>query len=89
MSEPVYRSYCSARPALTTVRGVARQKTKPRPIRMTDPLWDAALDTARDAGENFPDKVREFTEWYVRRPGARMPTRPAAQPRETDEAERA
>lgn len=76
MTERVVRTYCTRRTPLGTVRGVARQPTKPRPVRMTDDLWKAGLDTADEAGENLPDAIRDFVAWYARIPGARPPHRP-------------
>lgn len=80
MTEPVVRPYCTRRTPLGTVRRVARQATKPRPVRMTDDLWKRALATAEAAGENLPDAIRDFVAWYARVPGARPPRRPAAPP---------
>jgi len=47
---------------------------------MTDELWKRALKTAEDAGENLPDRIREYVAWYARIPGARSPGRPSAKP---------
>lgn len=55
-----------------------RPPTKPRVIRMTDDLWKLALATAKDAGENLPDAIRDYVAWYARVPGARAPRRPPA-----------
>lgn len=74
----VVQSYCTRSPRTDTVRRVARIPTKPRPVRMTDELWSDALKTAEAADENLPDRIREYVEWYVRRPGARAPGRPPA-----------
>lgn len=78
MPEHVVRTYCTRVTHVGTVRRVARQPTKPRPVRMTDELWKAGLDTADAAGENLPDAIREFVAWYARVPGARPPRRPPA-----------
>lgn len=80
MARPAVRSYCSARHPLSSVRRVARAPSKPRNFRVTDSLWEAAMDTAAAADENLPDKLREFLAWYTRQPGARQPTRPPARP---------
>jgi hypothetical protein len=72
------RSYCRTRPGLGTVTRVARLPSKPRNFRATEALWNGALEAADRAGENLPDKLREFLAWYQRQPGARMPTRPPA-----------
>lgn len=76
MGIPVVRTYCEPYTPVTSVRRVARTPTKPRPIRMTDELWQRALDTAEAAGENLPDRIREYVAWYARVPGARPPGRP-------------
>jgi hypothetical protein len=53
-------------------------KTPVRPIRVEAGLWDdfgkaaAASDTDRSAA------LRAFMAWYARRPGAKLPERPAA-----------
>jgi hypothetical protein len=55
-------------------------KTPVRPIRVDQELWDefgqatAAGDTDRSAA------LRAFMAWYARRPGAKLPVRPAAVP---------
>lgn len=83
MPQPVVRSYCRARPRLSSVRNVARSPSKPRNFRVSDDLWEQAMDTAAAAGENLPDKLRDFLRWYTRQPGARQPTRPASPQRDT------
>jgi hypothetical protein len=50
---------------------------KTRNFRVPDHVWDDALATADAAGENFADRLREFTEWYGRQPHSRDPRRPA------------
>ena len=45
-------------------------------VRAPDDDW-ADLDTA--SGGDRPEVVRAFIRWYLRRPGARLPERPAAQ----------
>ena len=78
MTQPVAQTYCDADLLIGTFRRVARIPTKPRPIRMTDELWARALKTAEEAGENLPDRIREYVAWYARVPGARPPARPPA-----------
>lgn len=49
-------------------------KTPTRPIRIDLELWDEFGAVAE------PDRsavLREFMEWYVRRPGVKLPRRPA------------
>jgi hypothetical protein len=60
-------------------------KTPARPIRVDQELWDAfgqavtAGDTDRSAA------LRAFMGWYARKPGAKLPTRPAAVPAAKEE----
>jgi hypothetical protein len=44
-------------------------------VRASDDDW-ADLDTASDGRR--PEVVRELIRWYLRRPGSRLPERPAA-----------
>lgn len=85
MARSSLRTYCSSTPRLGSVARVARLPSKPRNFRASDPLWDGALEAADAAGENLPDKLREFLAWYQRLPGARMPTRPPARPAPVDD----
>jgi hypothetical protein len=52
--------------------------TPPRQMRIPDDEWlpfeDATGDQPRAA------VVRDFIRWYLRRPGAKLPERPAAGP---------
>jgi hypothetical protein len=52
--------------------------TPMKPVRMPDELWADAGQTAQRAGTDRSEVIRSFLEWYVRRPGAKMPKRPAA-----------
>jgi hypothetical protein len=63
-------------------RAQHRHKHKQRVIRgAPDELWDD-LDTAtKAAGTDRSAVTREFWEWYVSRPDAKLPERPA-RPRE-------
>lgn len=62
-------------------------KTPVRPIRVEQGLWDefgeatAAGDTDRSAA------LRAFMAWYARRPGAKLPARPALVPQSEEAAE--
>jgi hypothetical protein len=80
MAHPVVRTYCEAHTPVATVRRVARIPTKPRNFRATDAQWDGAMDAAHRAGVNLPDVLRDFLDWYQRKPGARMPVRPPESP---------
>jgi hypothetical protein len=80
---PLVLAYCSPYAKRSTVRGVARTPMKPVNFRAPEALWKDALAEAEAAGEHLPDRLREFLEWYVRRPGARMPRRPDRTGRES------
>lgn len=46
---------------------VRRTGTTPvRTIRIPDDLWQAALRTARQRGEDVPDAIRDFLARYAR-----------------------
>lgn len=49
---------------------------KTRNFRASDPTWLDAVATAEAAGENLADRLREFLDWYARRPHCRPPRRP-------------
>jgi hypothetical protein len=80
---PLVLAYCSPYAKRSTVRGVARTPMKPVNFRAPETLWDDALALAEASGDHLPDRLREFLEWYVRRPGARMPRRPDKAARES------
>lgn len=54
--------------------------TPPRQMRIPDDEWLPFGDAAKSLGKPRVVPVREFIRWYMRRPGARMPTRPEAGP---------
>lgn len=57
---------------------------KPRQFRVPDDEWvpfEAATKAVRPNGRSPRASVlREFIRWYMRRPGAKLPTRPDAGP---------
>jgi len=61
-----------------TLIGVTSKGTDRRTIRVEPDLWDE-FGVAADAQ---PDKrsgvLREFMRWYLGKPGAELPSRPAA-----------
>jgi len=65
-------------------RAQHRHKHKQRVIRgADDQLWDD-LDTAtRAAGTDRSAVTRQFWEWYVRRPGSKLPERPVSSKEKT------
>jgi hypothetical protein len=52
----------------------ATGKTPVRYIRIPDADWD---DFRAVAGRDGPEALREFIQWYLRRPGAKLPARPS------------
>ena len=52
--------------------------TPMKPVRMPDALWTAAGEAAKRAGTDRSAVIRQFLQWYVREPGAKMPKRPEA-----------
>lgn len=60
-----------------------------RPLRIPDDEWtpfEAATRAMRPKGRSPRTAiVREFIRWYMRRPGAKLPDRPAAGPWSTTE----
>jgi len=57
---------------------------KPRQFRAPDSEWEpfeAAAKSIHPQGRSPRARVlREFMRWYMRRPGAKLPDRPAAGP---------
>jgi hypothetical protein len=43
-----------------------RPRAKPRSVKVTDPLWDAAMAKAVERGEYLSEVIREALERYVR-----------------------
>jgi hypothetical protein len=60
-------------------------KTPVRPIRVEASLWDEFGKAATASDTDRSAALRAFMAWYARRPGAKLPTRPAAVPT-TEEA---
>ncbi len=58
-------------------RPVTTGTTPKRGIRIADDLWNAFVAATDAAGTNATAVSREFYAWYVRKPGAKMPKRPA------------
>lgn len=60
-------------------RAQHRHQYKQRVIRgAPDELWNDLDTTTKAAGTDRSAVTREFWEWYVQRPGARLPERPAS-----------
>lgn len=50
--------------------------TKHRSVRITDDDWQDLAD--RSPGGDRAAVIKELIGWYLRRPGAKLPPRPAA-----------
>lgn len=53
-------------------------KTPLQNVRMEKPLWRRLGRAAAAVGTDRSTLIREFAEWVVREPGARIPRRPDA-----------
>jgi hypothetical protein len=47
-----------------------------RSIRIAAATWDKAKVLARGQGKTMTDLIREFLDWWLRVPGAKLPARP-------------
>jgi len=63
-----------------TTKTAKDNSTPTRPIRVPLDLWDEFGDVAGELGSNRTALILEFMRWMVRRPGARLPRRPADAP---------
>ncbi|MDG4796232.1 hypothetical protein [Micromonospora sp. WMMD1082] len=52
--------------------------TQHRSIRVPDDTWQPAMERAREAGTSAGELCREFLDWWLRKPGAKLPKRPDA-----------
>lgn len=55
-------------------------KTPVRPIRVDAELWEDFGKAATASATDRSAALRAFMAWYARRPGAKLPIRPAAVP---------
>lgn len=53
--------------------------TKHRSVRLEDDLWLPLKPAAGAMGYDRAGVIRQFVRWYLRVPGAELPTRPGAQ----------
>ncbi len=47
-----------------------------RSIRIAAATWDVAKRKAREQGLTMSELLRQFLEWWLRTPGAKLPKRP-------------
>ena len=57
-------------------------KTPTRPVRLDDEDWEGLGEVAAAKGTNRSALIRDFVRWFLGRPGAELPERPAASARE-------
>ena len=62
---------------MNTVRTPGRAKTQHRSVRIDDPDWGEAEIAAASMGTDRAKIINQFLRWYLRRPGVRLPERPA------------
>jgi hypothetical protein len=56
-------------------------------MRIPDDEWLPFDHATKTAGQARAEAVRDFIRWYMRRPGAKLPTRPDAGPWSTPKTE--
>lgn len=57
-------------------RPVTTGITPKRGIRIPDETWQSAVEQARKEGTSAGELCREFLDWWMRKPGAKLPKRP-------------
>lgn len=57
-----------------------------RSIRIAAATWNVAKAKAREQGKSMSELIREFLDWWLRTPGAKLPTRPRVDGGTSDEA---
>lgn len=68
-----------------TPEKLGRVPNQPRPsnphrsVRFEDIDWEDGDAVAREMGTSRGAVLNQFLRWYLRRPGAKLPTRPAAE----------
>lgn len=75
-----------ATPGYGSIMSPNQPKTPPRQIRIGDD-WYEFDEAAKRMNTERAALVREFIAWYLRKPGAKLPERPAAirAPKEANE----
>lgn len=52
-------------------------KTQHRSIRVPDDTWEAMKRRSHEEGTSAGELARHFYDWWLRKPGAKLPKRPA------------
>ena len=61
-----------------TIKGMPNKPATPhRAVRIDDETWEELGGAAAAAGTDRSAVLRELARWWLRRPGAKMPPRPA------------
>lgn len=59
------------------VRVPNQPKTQHRSVRIEDDDWSDAEQATKRMGTDRAKVINQFIRWYLRRPGATLPERPA------------
>jgi hypothetical protein len=59
-------------------RPVTTGTTPKRGIRIPDDTWLPAMAQAKEQSTSAGELCREFLDWWLRKPGAKLPKRPDA-----------
>jgi hypothetical protein len=51
-------------------------KTRHRSIRVPDETWTEAMARTKEHDTSTGEICREFLDWWLRKPGAKLPKRP-------------
>lgn len=54
-------------------------RTQHRSVRVKDQEWEDLEAAARDLGLDRAKVINQLIEWWLRRPGAKLPERPTAE----------
>jgi hypothetical protein len=54
-----------------------KPKTQHRSVRVDDPDWNDLGTATKHMDSDRAKALNQFIHWYLRRPGARLPDRPA------------
>lgn len=66
--------------SLATVTSVpgSRRKMPLRTLQVDDAPWTEFGENAKAAGTTRPDALRDFIDWFNRKPGSKLPKRAGA-----------
>lgn len=67
----------SVRTPDTLSRVPNKPRTQHRSVRVKDPEWKDLETAAKDFGLDRAKVINDLIEWWLRRPGAKLPARPS------------